>query len=447
MLFSQTLPTGGGSLMNSLFCSVVVAVVVTAGAREEVNLAPTWAQGKRLISAIWHEPIRSIDLTIHKKVIAAGRSIESLREEVRKDLDERAAVAKEMMDKHAGGIVFKEPPSFDKELARRVAIHNSPRFMEERIRIDGEQYRLDQKRFGSDDRTDEDATPSTTYVNCGAVTEGDFTHFSYEHQSARAVISDNKGTVWREHKINDWRGIPADARMVLRLALGEDDASGPTDNAIGKLVSAALENDISVTISEGEDDAVSKHWIHISIRSSGSDLYRILVDAEDYSRVFVYETYRVGTGQLQYRRETGEFDAQGFPRSVHTTSYDDSGNVREEEWISVDRVELNPSLTEGLFKFKAPVGYTSIDERFSPALIIEPEEEEVPDLGKLGAEEKVPLEGPDGVVVGDPGTEVPHAEEDAEANLSRVQGLPLLFLITSFFFVCAGIYRFKRKTT
>ena len=103
------------------------------------------SQVAKLISAGWNKPVVPIDSTIYKEVINRHRDIEDIQKEVQ-EMVQRANSMKEKM-KHPG-VVFRDI-NVEDETRRLTEFYNQPRLFVERIRINGNLYRLDQTTINS----------------------------------------------------------------------------------------------------------------------------------------------------------------------------------------------------------------------------------------------------------------------------------------------------------
>jgi len=243
--------------------------------------------------------------------------------------------------------------------------------MEEHIRIDGGLYRLDQIMIESDKKV------ATTFVNCGDKEKGDYTHFAYQHESKTANISNSKSR-WSEHRLDEWAGMPKAIRFLFRMLLNKDESKSDVDStisneeAINKLVKGQIEGfRIQIDPEENNNQCVI---ISISMSFLNNTLYTITVDKHDYARVYHFERYSMA-GELQYRRDTNTFGENGYPLRIEICDYDNHGQLRDQTTAVVEKVVLEPELPAALFAFTVPPGYTMIDDRQSPALIVSPKED------------------------------------------------------------------------
>jgi len=75
------------------------------------------------------------------------------------------------------------------------------------------------------------------------------------------------------------------------------------------------------------------------------------------------EVCNPGTGELLYIKEFSDFDSQDFPRKATIIEYDLDGKLKKKEVYIVEKVELNPLISEEVFQFQPPQGYKVQDFR------------------------------------------------------------------------------------
>ena len=154
----------------------------------------------------------------------------------------------------------------------------------------------------------------------------------------------------------------------------DDDTPMPDGDAISQLINGEL-NGFRIEIDKAEVGKQIADKITFTIGPQNKKYCCLIVDKENYSRVYSYEIYDLETGNLNYRREAKEFSEEGYPRQIFTISYNNLGKIVEEERITVENVNLEAAISEDLFKFTVPSGYTMVDARLSPALIIKATDE------------------------------------------------------------------------
>jgi len=423
-------------------------------------------QARNLISAAWKRPATSIDVMIYKEVKKRARNIELIRKEVERELKE---VEQQFENLKNEGIII-EKIDLENEVKKRVAAYNQPKLFKEQIRIDGYLYRLDQTSIKSDINVGPEVDVHRTYVNCGNKEKNDYTHFCYDHEYKQAIIDNSKKTVWREHRVNEWIGIPKEVSELLKKASGTrgsesgDDTLIPSIDAIPKLINGEIDG-FGIEFDEAEIDNHAADKIIMTLGPQNKKVCCLIVDKEDYSRVHNYEIYNLLTGSLLKRREAKEFDEEGYPRQIYTITYNNLGKIIEEERIVVENVDLEPVLSDDLFKFNVPSGYTMIDDRLSPALIVKAfdemesiesdkflDESSLPKVQTKG--DKVSIENGNNKTSNDKGNiNANKLTDDTEGTIEQEKQIKdaktnyrLYFLITLFVlgFILAFIYKHKR---
>jgi hypothetical protein len=312
----------------------------------------------KLISAIWEKPVTSIDVTLYKEIIKPPRNIEDIRKEVTKEFEEMVEI--ENLLEKPGLTIDKF--DIESEFKRRVELYNQPRLMKERMRIDGYLYRLDQTSITPDMDLESELDIHTTYVNSGNKEKNDYTHFSYEHKFKQAKIDNSKKSVWVEHRVDEWIGMPKPISDFFKKVLSQSNidpewsTSTPGVDAISKLINGEIKGfRVEIDTLEIDNQIVDK--ITVSISPQNKKIFCLTVDKENYSRVYNFEMYLHQTGNLYYCRETKEFGKEGYPRQIHTIKYNHLGKIVKETRIVVEKVDLEPENQAELFKFTVPPGY------------------------------------------------------------------------------------------
>jgi hypothetical protein len=100
-------------------------------------------------------------------------------------------------------------------------------------------------------------------------------------------------------------------------------------------------------------------------------IWQVECDTEDYSQVYICEYYDAETGMLRWYRECGDFDEKGWPHTVTFREFNKQGKLTKECNLAVISVEVNAEIDPNTFKFSVPLGYTMIDRRVSPPMIID----------------------------------------------------------------------------
>lgn len=340
---------------------------------------PNGDQVAKLVAACWKAPPSSIDVTLCKEVTSPPMSLDTIRTSVNKLFDASEDGARYRKDNPED--VKARNAEIEQEVQRIVTEQQSPRILEQRIRIEGDRYRVDQVIVKPGMELAPDTPFEQTYVNSGNRRKGDGTHFDYDHNRKIATIYNNTASMWHRSDIDNAAGLPLYVRALVRGTLGkrQETQTGsvmmPDDEKIRKLTTGDLEH-IGVRISIGSDENSPDTRDRIEIRepNASSQIVAIMiVDRNDYSRVYRSEVYYPKTGQPRLVRESSDFDSQGFPHDIITVEYDETGSIKRKEHLTSSKVELNPSLQDNLFSFQVPAGYAMIDQRLKKPLVVQRE--------------------------------------------------------------------------
>ncbi len=353
---------------------ILLTVCTTLYSKAAPPNLPTDEQVTKLVEAAWKQPVSSIDITLYKEIEKPPVSEDKIRkmfEDAFKDMEglkENLSPA-ELEMRNRDIQLNVERTLKEQEVGRKI---------KERIRIDGHRQRIDQA-IGWPKMVLLEGTPhelvrpavilgpntpyDTTYVNSGDERKGDYTSFTYFHENKNAQITNNRKTVWTKSDIIEFARLASSFQGFLGVNKGTIEAPVfvPDPNKIEKLVKTGLLTDRTyLTIMPDPNNSASRD--RIEIKDANHSCGTIMIcDREDYSRVYHYKICMPTTGKVLYVIECNNFDSQGFPHNITKIQYDKDGNFKEKAVYRIEKVQLNPVITEEVFAFSPPVDYEVVE--------------------------------------------------------------------------------------
>lgn len=335
---------------------------------------PTEDQIAKLVEAAWKEPAHSIDITLYKQITKPPQSAEEFRQMFEKSF-EKSEGPKENL-----GPLSAERRDRDVQLnvERSIKEQEAGRKIKQRIRIDGHRQCIDQVMGWpkmvllegtpyEEVRSEVVLGPNTpynmTHVNLGDKSKGDYRSFVYYDEMKSAVITDNKKSMWARNDIIDLASPASSLRPILGTNQGTvaEPVFVPDPNKLEKLEKTGFVTDVTrITVSPDLNRPDSRERIEIKADSFPCGAIMVC-DKEDYSKVYYLEACNPATGKPLYVRELNDFDRQGFPHSSITEEYDLNGEIKKSEVCTIEKVELNPSISDEVFEFSPPRGYEVVD--------------------------------------------------------------------------------------
>ncbi len=361
--------------------SILILVVFACGyiyGAEKTSGIPTEEQVQKLAAAAWKEPIKSIDVTFYKDYTGVPESIEQIRKRV-----------EESADKEFKGRSLDELAPYEIEMRNKMIEANFknwvegqkfPRKARSRVWISDDEQRIDMVKVGPNEPLGPDMPFVDTFINAKDANTGDFVSYHYAGDMNAVFVCT---TMWTKETIAQFAGLPLTTALGLQLFLGTDQGSTPTllnyipePNKMAELARTGL---VGIKPVRGAKAKGNKVVNRISIRPDpdapgtrdiiemGDPNYFPTVvltcDRKDYSRVYRTEGRFPTTHQIMYIRECSNFDSQGFPHNVTEIKYDKDGNFKEKSVYRIEKVKLNPSIPDEIFKFNPPEGYKITDPR------------------------------------------------------------------------------------
>ncbi len=366
--------------MKRLNISVFLLVVLTCSftyAGSENAAIPTEEQVQKLAAAAWKESIKSIDATFYKDYTTAPKPVEQLRK-----------MAEELADRELKGRSIDELKPYEIERRNKIIEANFKHWVEDqklprrvkcRVRISGDNQRIDFVKVGLGKESEPSMPFVDTFINTKDAKTGELISYHYAGEM-NTVFVDTR--MWTKEKIAQFAGIPFATALTLQLFLGIDQGSTltslnyiPDPSKMAELARTGLASIEPVRGAKANGNkAVNRIGIRPDPNAPGTrDIVEmgdsnhfpsvLICDRKDYSRVYRTEFHNPITNQIIYIRECGNFDSNGFPHNITEIKYDREGNLKEKSVYNIVSVDLNPSLPDDLFRFNPPEGYKVVDNR------------------------------------------------------------------------------------
>lgn len=364
--------------LNISFVLLVFFICSLSCAIAESNGVPTQEQVAKLASAVWKEPIESIDITYYKDYTGIPIPIEQIRKEVEDyyaKQDESQGQSKENLKPYE---IERRNKNIEANVEVRTEAQKFPRKIKERIQISGDNQRIDFVKVGPDEPLDLNTSFVHTFINTKDATSGEFISYHYAGDMDTAFIEETK---WAKNTVAQFAGIPLPSVLTIQAFLGIDKGTRtspqfiPDPNKIQELAQTGLGTIDSVYGIKAEKKVVYKVSIYPDpeapdtrdkIELGMPDYFPMIViicDRKDYSRVYRFEIPIPAKNQVAYVRECSNFDSQGFPYNVTEIKYDIDGSFQEKSVYKIEKVQLNPIISDKVFEFNPPEGYIVNDRR------------------------------------------------------------------------------------
>jgi hypothetical protein len=367
--------------MKRLNISVLILVVFACGSingSEENSGIPKDGQVSKLAAAAWKEPIESIDVTFYKDYATAPEPIEQLRKEAEEIADRE--LKGRSIDELKPYEIERRNKTIEMNLKNWVESQKHPRKAKCRVRISGENQRIDMVIAVPNEKLGQDTPFVDTYVNTKDDKTGEFVSYHYAGEMNTVFVDTTK---WAKQNIDQFAGLPFATALTLQFFLGIDQGSTPISlNYIpdpNKMTELARTGLASIEPTRGAKAKGNKTVKRIGIRHDPNapgtrDIVEIgdsnhfpsivlICDRNDYSRVYRTEFHTPTTNQIMYIRECDNFNSNGFPHNITEIKYDMEGNLKEKSVYNIVSVDLNPSFPDDLFRFNPPEGYKVVDNR------------------------------------------------------------------------------------
>lgn len=356
---------------------VALACSFTYSGSENVAI-PTEEQVRKLAAAAWKESIKSIDVTFYKDYTRVPEPVEQIRKR-----------AEEFADTESKGRSLDELKPYEIERRNKIIeinlknwVENQkfPRKTKSRVRISGDNQRIDFVKGGPNEPLGPDTPFVDIFINTKDANTGEFVSYHYAGDMKTVFIYTTK---WTKETIAQFAGIPFATALALQFFLGIDQGSTPTSlNYIpdpNKMAELARTGLASIEPIRGAKATGNKAVNRIGIRPDPNapdtrDIVEmgdpnhfpttvLICDRNDYSRVYRTELHIPTTKQIIYIRECGDFNSNGFPRNITEIKYDKDGNFIEKSVYRIIKVEFNPSIPGEIFEFHPPERYKVVDRR------------------------------------------------------------------------------------
>ncbi len=353
---------------------MVLACSFTNAGSENIAI-PTEEQVQKLAAAAWKEPIKSIDVTFYKDYMKVPEPVEQLRKRAEEIADSR--FKGRSIDELKPYEIERRNETIEINLKNWVEKQKLPRKAKSRVRISGDNQRVDLVKV----RPNEPLGPNTpfvdTFINAKDTNTGDFVSYHYAGDINAVLV---RTTKWAKETIAQSTGMQIE--RGLQSSLGIDQGGtltspifAPDPNKMVELARTGLVTIESIAGVKAKRPIVYRINIYPDPNAPGTrdiiemgdpNYFPTLVltcDRKDYSRVYRTSARNPGTDQIIYIRECSNFDSQGFPHNVTEIQYDKNGNFVKKSVYRIEKVELNPVIPDEIFKFNPPEGYKVTDFR------------------------------------------------------------------------------------
>jgi hypothetical protein len=323
----------------------------------------------KLVGAIWKDPPESIDVTLYEQIQLKPKTREEL-EKYYEDIFAKSEGPRDKLPKEQ--VEMRNRRDVQLNVEKDLKERKFGRKIKERIIIDGYRQRIDEVT-GREMKIEEielgpgPNTPYTsTFVNLGNPKSGDYTFRWYNHSSKNMTTTHQKGLWPQKSKIGDLTCLPEMGRLFLRASLGKKEGSGneavfvPDELKIGKLIKDEMDK-ISVNIRSDVNEPASKDVIEIKMPKDSRVSEFIVCDKNDYSKIYRIENINPLNGKPLFKRECDNFDKYGFPHNAAITEYDMDGNVVNKKVYKIEKVEINPVISDEVFNFNPPQDYRIVE--------------------------------------------------------------------------------------
>jgi hypothetical protein len=355
---------------------VALACRFTYAASENIAI-PTEEQVKKLAAAAWKESVKSIDVTFYEDYTTVPVPVEQLRKK-----------AEEFADRELKGRSLDELKPYELERRNRtieinlknwVESQKFPRKIKKRVRISGDNQRVDFVKVGPNDPLGLDTPFIHTFVNTKDANTGDFVSYHYAGDMNTVFIEKTK---WPEETVIQSASMPFTTALFLRILLGIDQGSNPKSinyipdpNKMAELVRTGLTKIVPREAKYAGNTTVYRIGIRPDPNSPDTrDIVEmgdpnhfpttvLICDRKDYSCVYRTEIHIPTTNKIIYIRECGDFDSNGFPHNITEIKYDKDGNFVEKSVYRIIKVELNPLIPADVFEFHPSESYKVVDNR------------------------------------------------------------------------------------
>ncbi len=337
-LFAVILMTAAGAASNSVS-------TVAAGAPERI---------RELVDHAWEEPPRSLDMTFMRKKRVRPRS----DDEVIRNLQETYEPQRKQ---------FLDPNEFQKfferELERTLRAQREPRIRKQRVRAQGEFYRLDDV-LQWHEPIDESTEFNVSYIHSGFMESGVYENIVYNYGAKSATrYLDSRKPMWYQEQL--WKIGSIGQTPIIQIRAATGDVQGDevirNDRKVDELCrgeNPRLKIDVDQTTLKGT--RVYRFRLYetssIPLLFSATLLSAVFVAVDPPWRVLQSDVFHPRSGELMFRATASQFDEEGFPWFYREDKYHDDGFHEWDEFeiLAVDRETVIP---QEVFEYHVPEGF------------------------------------------------------------------------------------------
>jgi hypothetical protein len=347
-------------LLISLFLNILLGS--TAFSSEPFQL-PSPEQVTKLVDAAWRLPPERMDITYYQLVKSFVKSEREVRESFGEAFCKlrglkQDSLSPKMIEARDRNVEI----NVQKFLKQQIVGQKSKR----RLRFDPNRLRID---FTFDNRPEikvhrgqeEETiaareisfdTPYETSVIQIPDKDSGFFEYNYFHAQKNMQSRKIKNKDMRiRNEFSRFKIMPDLCVLLLQNALGDMSDGGYEPNK-AKIDNLRLGTLDKLTISIQTDKAVAKdHLKMIQRDSENNPIYRheMIVDKDDYAKIYYYEVQNIKTGQPILIRDIEKFDSQGFPDKATIIDYGVDGNILSEKEYTFIDVKIDISIPDVAF--------------------------------------------------------------------------------------------------
>ncbi|MGB9625730.1 MAG: hypothetical protein ACPMAQ_12810, partial [Phycisphaerae bacterium] len=340
---------------------------------------------RKLYDAAWKErPVR-VDALLYQEFRLPELTAEEARRMIRSWFDHA-----EGPENDEGSLERQE--EIEMNVREWMKEQEGPRRVVQRVRTDGQRWRMDRCILPPERAPSLDIRLSDTFVMLGGAATRDG-HKAFEYVGAgRAARIVPDETVYAGTPVVDWLGVPFIWSVRLEFGrLGDAGRIVPDETkrdeciARGGVTPRGKTIRIRRELAPGASGHPRDRVDFLSGEGGARLVMSMVCDHDDYARVFRFEAY-AEDGTLRVLKEAGEYDAEGLPHSVRMATYTGGGAVADDVRVTFLAVNTKPVFADDVFEFRPPPGYAIVDARQSPGRVIREGRPDAPEAGETVGE-------------------------------------------------------------
>ncbi|HRT24683.1 MAG TPA: HEAT repeat domain-containing protein [Anaerohalosphaeraceae bacterium] len=325
-------------------------------------------QVERLVHAAWKEPFQSIDATLYIHIQQALESEESIRLRHESGLQKSYGSQENLSDERRESRERNLRRNIERDLQEQAA----GRRVKQRVRLSGVNRRIDQIILypemvffqGTSYEEKQPATsagPDTPYEITIVTTEKGVCLFAHDNHC-----------VWifarrQRPETHDLQKFYTPANLLQGILGSISAGSGtieakPDPDKLRRLEETGCVGDgICVKLLPDPNEPAGR--TQIQVYNPDGLFLLLIVDREDYSKVYTQKMWFPKTGLLFLHNQFSEYDKQGFPHFIVLTEYKIDGTLNKKKTYHIENIILNPEIPPEVFDCNPPADYRVYDVR------------------------------------------------------------------------------------